>query len=169
MLKSYAGTEDLEVPVAKRSTTRSVPKIHVCDQSVVMDPGDEDRFVRSGKQVIAACQNEIGLELFLEELKGAVGACLEWCNENSERISSCYFVSCGGKLNFFMVTTSGSFDFDLADALTELSGRIVTGYNLGEAGVEVLQIPLSEWRRFIDPNSSVRVFGDALRESPDQG
>ena len=127
------------------------------ERRIVIHPKDDDLFVRTGRQVIESCRLRISVDLWLNELTGMIEAVQEWAAGHADRVAACYCAAGGSKTVLFFVPASERFDFDLADALTELNGRLVREFNVGM--VEVRQIPATEIERFVDPESARLVYG----------
>jgi hypothetical protein len=127
------------------------------ERPVLLQPATNDLFVRTGRQVIEACQLSISVEVWLDELQNMLAQVSQWCTERSDKISFCAAVARGSKVILFFTPNGSAFNFDLADDLTDLNRQIVTGYNLGM--IEVAQIPLAEIERFFDPMAAKLVYG----------
>ena len=128
------------------------------ERPVVLRPDDDDLFVRTGKQVIEACRLGISIELWLSELHAMLDAVRHWAAQRAGHVRSCSCSPRGGRMTLFFVPTSGRFDFDLADELAALNGRLVKEFNIGM--VEIHQVPWEELDRFLDPDSVRRVYGE---------
>ncbi|MBU0717397.1 MAG: hypothetical protein KJ749_04040 [Planctomycetes bacterium] len=123
----------------------------------LLQPADDDLFVRTGKQVISACKLGISIELWLQEFHGTVEAVLEWCTERSERISVCHCAPMTSKIVFFLAPTAGHFDFSLADEMADLNRDLRRNFNMGM--VELHQVPENELDRFLPLDSARKVYG----------
>jgi hypothetical protein len=135
-------------------TSKNQP-VHVPSQDesqFVLHPGDNDAFVRTGRQIIEACRLSISISVWLDELKEMFAQVREWCAQRPEKIQGCLAAGRGSKIVLFFVPQGKSFHFDLADEMTELNRELVTRYNIGT--VEVGQIPASEIERFLDPEGT---------------
>lgn len=134
------------------------------DRPVVLRPTDDDLFVRTGRQVIEACRLNISIEVWLSELNAMLAEVGEWATERAEQVEACYCAPRGTRTVLFFVPTAGRFDFDLADALAELSGRLVRDFNVGM--VETHQVPGDEVERFLDLQSAQLIYGEHRRAHP---
>jgi len=127
------------------------------DARVVIHPGDNDVFVRTGKQVIEACRLDISIELWLSELATMQGFVREWAGQRAGKIRSCFIVGRGSKVVIFVAPQGEQFDFDLADEMTMLDAQ-VSQYNIGP--VDLRQVPWSEMDRFVNPERAMHVYGE---------
>jgi hypothetical protein len=126
----------------------------------LIHPADDDLFVSTGQQVIAACQLGISIRVWVQELDQMLADVREWAMARQERIGSCYSVPKGSRILLFFVPTSDSFDFDLADELVTLNGELVRNYNIGF--VEVHEVPAAEYDRFFTTDNARWVYGKRL-------
>lgn len=131
------------------------------DRPVVLHPENDDLFVRTGRQVISACQLGISLELWLRELDLMIEDVRGWAEAHAGHVRACYCAARGARVVLFFVPATEQFDFDLADALAELNSRLVREFNIGI--VEVGQVPADELARFLDVESARQVYGEPRR------
>jgi hypothetical protein len=124
-----------------------VPYVSAEDPQVVLHPEDNDLIVRTGKQVISACQLNISVELWLHELTSLSAHVQAWA-QRQPNVVSVHLTPQGGKIALFVSPRGESFDFDLADSLADLHMHLVKNFNVGM--VEILQIPSKELDRFVD-------------------
>ncbi len=139
------------------SVTRISEARHGEDEYLLL-PEDNDLFVRTGRQIIAACQLGISVELWLNELSAAMKKAHDWAKERPAQVRSCYCSPRGGSVVFFVAPQSEQFDFDLADSMADLNLDLLKTFNLGL--IEVRQIPWAEFDRFVDPESGKRLYGE---------
>jgi len=141
------------------STTKQSQKhIEESDQAVVLHPDNNDLFLRTGKQIIAACRMNISIDVWFSEFNGMLHRVKGWVHEHESRVSLCYCAARGSQITFFFVPSSDTFDFDLADELVSLNSELVTSFNVGM--VEIHQIPGGDVDRFLNPDESRLVYGD---------
>ncbi len=118
---------------------------------------NDHRILRTGREVIAACQLDISVEVWVEELNDLLLSVQKWATGQAARIAACYAVLSGGKVCLFVVPQSRTFDFDLADELATLSRTLFQQYNVGP--IELGQIPAHEQDRFIHPGDARLIYG----------
>lgn len=143
-------------PESKQATI-ALRESQVADQRFLIQPEDNDLFVRTGRQVIESCRLGISVDLWLKELAAVIESVREWTAARADRIAACYCAPRGAKTVLFFIPTSRQFDFDLGDELADLNGRLVREFNVGL--IEVGQIPAAEVDRFLDPASARLVYG----------
>ncbi|HXE54419.1 MAG TPA: hypothetical protein VN541_15460 [Tepidisphaeraceae bacterium] len=146
-----------------KAPAKSKNKVHIDAaldgaREFVLHPESNDLFVRTGKQVIEACQLGISVEVWLTELSGMLERVIRWAGERATRVRSCFVSPAGSKTVLFFVPTSEQFDFDLADELTDLTSELLKEYNVGM--VELGQIPWAELDRFLDPRTAIHIYGE---------
>jgi hypothetical protein len=124
----------------------------------IINPGDDDLFVRTGKQVIDACRLGISVEVWFHELSSMLQHVRQWTQNRKEAVRACFCVPRGTRVVLFFIPTSGQFNFDLADQLAKLNGELVKQFNVGM--VEVGQIPWDELDRFLDPTKAKQIYGE---------
>jgi len=117
------------------------------ERAVVVHPHDNDLFVRTGRQVIEACQLRISLEVWMQEVEGMIDRVGEWARQHEDAVERVYAVPRGSRLIFFVVPRGTRFHFDLADEMATLNIDLVKSFNVGT--VELRQIPRGEVERFI--------------------
>ncbi len=133
------------------------------DRQVLIHPADDDLFVRTGKEVINACQLDISIELWMREFESAMESVQQWSDERDAQVASCHCSPQGGKIAFFFCPTSDKFDFALADDLAQLNLDLRQTFNIGM--VEVQQIPWAETGRFLHPGMARWVYGRKLKRT----
>lgn len=126
----------------------------------VIQPDDNDVFMRSGKQVIESCQLGISIEVWLDELRSLFDYAAAWARKRPNQLRKVVAAPRGARTGLFVIPASDRFDFDLADALVDLEMDLMKEFNVGI--VEVLQVPESELARFIDPERG-RIIYDERR------
>ncbi len=148
---------------AQRAPIR-ISESHDAERSVVLQSDDDDVFVRTGKQVIAACRLGISLDLWLQELHAMLGDVQRWAADRGAQIRTCYCAPRGGRVALFFAPASSTVDFTLADELAELSVNLLQRYNVGST--EVQQVPWDELDRFLDPQAARHVHGEPWQPHP---
>jgi hypothetical protein len=121
----------------------------------------ETSSLRTGRQLIQACQLTISLEVWKDEFRSMLEFVHKW--SKAKPVRSCFCIPRGAKLMLFFVPKTESFDFDLADELTTLNGKIHTDFGVGT--VETRQIPWNEIERFLDVGMAKLVYGELPKSS----
>lgn len=129
------------------------------ERPVLLWPKDDDRFIRTARQVVEACELNIGFEVWLDELEALAAHVAAWASSRSAQILECYCVLRGTKTVFFFVPASPSYDFDLGEAMGGLSEDAAGKFNVG--AIEFRQVPSTEKFRFFSPDTARRVYGEA--------
>ncbi len=128
------------------------------DRAYVLSPLDNDRFVRTGKQIIEACQLHIGYESWKQNLADLWEEVKTLGRLHRSRVGQVLMLPRNGTVHVLFVTDGGSFDFDLAEALAELNIRLRRQEGM-YGDVEASQIPKGEFGRFVEASE----LGDALK------
>ena len=148
MTKSIATTGPLHLDAVKDHA-----------RPVVMRPANQDLFVQTGGQVIAACRLRISLDLWLQEIGDMLQYVEEWVRQRDERVSGTWVTPRSTKTVIFVSPQGNRYDFDLTDELVALNDDLSKRFNVGQ--IEVLQIPLGELDCFVDPETAVQLYGSA--------
>lgn len=127
-----------------------------------IQPLDQDVFVRTGQQIIEACQLRISVDVWMDELQSLLDEVTAWAAHHADRITACYVVPHGARVMLFFTPATDSFDFSLAADLADLNVDVVRRFNIGM--VEVRQIPTGELDRFVDPNAARQIYGEQTTE-----
>jgi hypothetical protein len=88
---------------------------------------------------------------------------INWSRERAKQVRSCFVEPRGKKIALYFIPVSEHFDFELADALTELNTDLVQKFNIGL--VEVYQVPERELERFLD-QSARPIYGERPKSHP---
>jgi hypothetical protein len=137
------------------------------DKRYVIHPGDNDIFVRTGRQIIDACQLRISLEVWYGEFAEMLEFVNTWCGQNADFVRCCVCTTRAARVMLFFAPKSKSFDFDLEDKLTDLDIQISGKFSVGT--VELGQIPFNEIDRFVVIEDSKQVYGECPGSSPAVG
>jgi hypothetical protein len=149
--KSMAKAQEKQVPISIDETADG-------SRPVVLRPENNDVFVSTGKQVIAACSLGISLDLWLNEMASMVRFVSEWTEKHQDSVAACFVEPRPRCTMLFFVPKSSHFDFDLADELVQLNAQVVKDFNVGM--VETHQIPRDELDRFLNPEMSKQIYGE---------
>jgi len=139
--------------------------IHENEGPIAIQPdgAGRERFYRTGKQIIEACELDIGVELWFGELQGMVAEVRRIAKEHVGRIRSCYCSPIGSRVTIFFSPKSESFDFELADQLATLNTSLLHRFKVGN--LELHQVPWAELSRFINLDEAWLIYGEQ-GESP---
>jgi hypothetical protein len=137
--------------------------IRESDSSIVLHPENQDLFTRTGKQIIAACQMDISVQVWLDELQSMFAEVSEWCTRRADKIKCCLAQGRGAKVLLLFVPLSEKFDFALATELAVLNRELVTHLNIGM--VELGQIPDSDISRFLEVERTKIIYGKSPQAS----
>lgn len=147
-------------PIKAQSEPARISVEHDGDKSFLLMTGGEDRMLRTGRQIIDACQLTISAEVWLQEMRDLLADVRSWIEvKGLQRISGCQAIPQGARVMVYYFPKSGAFDADLAIELAELNAELVRKYNVGF--VEFAQIPELEKSRFISPSLAWTVYGTA--------
>ena len=127
-------------------------------QRYVIAPENLDLFVRTGHQVIAACNTQMRIERWLEVYEAMLGAVRDFSEDHSELIAECFAVPRNAKTVLSFVPVSEAFSFELAQDLAKLQFDFQRQFANILGAIEVGQVPSWDLRRFLDPDSSQRIF-----------
>jgi hypothetical protein len=144
-------------PKTKLSPSR-IDGLHDAQRNYVIAPENRDLFVRTGRQVIAACDTQMKIERWLEVYEAMLGAVRDFAEDHADRVAECYAVPRGAKTALSFVPRSQSFDFELASELAKLQFDFHQRFANIVGAIEVGQIPSWDLRRFLDPDAAERIF-----------
>jgi hypothetical protein len=144
-------------PKSKAETTRIDP-LKDAQRSFVIAPENRDLFVRTGRQVIAACNTQLRIERWLEVYEAMLGSVRDFAEENSDHVAECYAVPRNAKTVLSFVPKTEAFDFELADKLATLQFDFQLRFQNLVGSIEVGQVPAWDLRRFLDPDGAQRVY-----------
>lgn len=125
----------------------------------VLHPENNSNFVRTGRQIIEACQFDISISDWCEELKNMLEKVAIWSKKHADKVLACFATTYGAGIGLFFIPQSETFDFDLADELAQLTLILVRKFKVGM--VESHQIPVSELDRFLIRENTCVVYTDA--------
>ena len=136
---------------------------HVQDahRSFVIAPENRDLFVRTGRQVIAACNTQLRIERWLEVYEAMLGSVRDFAEDHADRVAACYAMPRNAKTVLSFVPRTQAFDFELADALASLQFDFQERFGKLVGSIEVGQVPAWDLRRFLDPGEAQRIYPPA--------
>lgn len=147
----------------KQDASKSAARIdHEQDgqRSYVIAPENLDLFVRTGRQVIAACNTQLKIERWLEVYSAMLGSVRDFAVEHHDLVAECYAVPRNAKTVLSFVPKSKSFDFALASFLAELQFDFQERFANLVGAIEVGQVPSWDVDRFLDREESQRIYSD---------
>ncbi len=142
-----------------QKSAKHVHELHDADRNFVFHLSDNDIFVRTGRQLIEACQLNISIELWRQELDLMFGYIKKWCEKSPRKIRTCICEPRRARLMLHFIPAGEHFDFDLADDIAGLDSYLSRNYkNVGL--VEAGQIPWNEMDRFLNDFLCFVIYGE---------
>lgn len=136
-------------------------------QSVVVVPDDEDRFVTTSCQAAKACKQEADSEEWDKQWDDFLFHIHKWCERNATFVQAGY-VSVGDTgLNVLICTKSQDYDFSIADDIVTLDVELAQHFPACPA--DVMQVPDQKALKVELPSEAVLVYGDGKRSSKEGG
>lgn len=94
------------------------------ERPFVLTTVGSDRMLRTGRQIIDACQLTISAEVWLQEMRDLAGDVRIWIEQKGlGRVADCQAVPQGGRVMVYFYPKIGVFDADLAIELAELNAE----------------------------------------------
>ena len=129
------------------------------NRDFVFHLSDNDLFVRTGRQLIEACQLNISIDLWRQEPDLMFAHVKDWCEKKDNYVRACLCEPRRARLVLHFIPKSEGFDFDLADGIAELDSYLSRNYkNVGL--VEAGQIPWNEMDRFVNYSLCFAIYGE---------
>ena len=127
---------------------------------VEVQPEDNDRFVLTVQDAIAACRLHIKNERIRDVMEGAFRALLsalgEWVAEHESKIASAFLTRRNGACLFLIVMNGSKYDAQFMDEGAELDWQIARNQLFAEFNVSVpLDVALSSTAVSESPSASV--------------
>ena len=144
-----------EIPATESAR---IDHLHDAHRQYVIAPANRDLFVRTGRQVIAACNMQMRVERWLEVYEAMLGVVFDFAQEHADHVAQCYAVPRNAKTILSFIPKSDAFDFDLADHLAELQADFQQRFCNILGAIEIGQIPAWDVRRFLDPDAAQRIY-----------
>lgn len=113
---------------------------------------NNDHFMRTGKQIIEACELHIGVEAWKQNMADLWSDITRFAGAHRGQVKRVYMLPRPGAVQVLYVTNKDEFDFDLADDLARWNIRI-RRERLMYGEVEASQIPASELSQFVDDDA----------------
>ncbi len=126
---------------------RHISETRDADVDFLIEPKDEDRFVKSARQIIAACDLQGNVDLWRRNFVEMGDRVRAWCGERAGRVSASFAELRSDKVIVYFTPVGERYDFDLGGELATLS-RELSGFGLGR--VQTHQVPGGELGRFVN-------------------
>jgi len=143
-------------------TTNDTPVIDELDdgqRNFILQKLGDDRFVRTGKQIIEACELQISIDSWRQNLAELCTEMWKLASARAGRIKACFVVPRAGRVHVLFVPLTGQFDFELADELAKLNIRL-RRQRMMYGLIEASQVPESELGQFLEPAGlDLKVYG----------
>jgi hypothetical protein len=109
---------------------------------VTVTPADQDRFVITIQEAVAACRGgkEL-LEYRSQFVEGLVPALKDWLASHRKKVRTAYLTIRDGGLLFLVVRKEAACDGEFTDDLTELEADIATDSRLNLIRMDALALP----------------------------
>ena len=153
-------TQTTETSSKQKGEATRIDHLHDAQRPFVIAPENRDLFVRTGRQVIAACNTQLKIERWLEVYEAMLGSVRDFAEEHAGHVAECYAVPRDAKTVLSFVPKSKEFDFDLADELAALQFDFQQRFENVVGSIEVGQVPAWDLRRFLDPDEAQRIYPD---------
>lgn len=128
---------------------------------VLVEPGDEDRFLMTAREAAIACkvaQDEKGWQETFDQFLIYVQ---KWCQAHSDKVAACYVGIGDGSLSVLVCTKTADYDFDFEDVITDLDLDLVKQFAWCIA--EVMQVPQQVREGQPSLAKAILVYGDGNR------
>jgi hypothetical protein len=154
----------MSIPMVTRSAEAGNKPIHIVwtGGQVVIQPEDNDRFVKSSPWAVDACQSKLAFERYIQDFKSEfLSKLFTWCEEHKDRVQACFVkYPPEGHFQVFVVTTSSQFEFELAEPLSDLEYELTENRRWP---CDILQIPNGSPAKldsYFRKSESIQVYGD---------
>jgi hypothetical protein len=127
-------------------------------RSYLIAPENRDLFIRTGRQVIAACDTQIKIERWIEVYEAMLGSVRDFAMDHAKLISACYAVPRNAKTVLSFVPKSDSFDFELANELAKLQFDFQEKFGNLVGAIEVGQVPAWDLDRFLNTDAAEKIY-----------
>lgn len=109
---------------------------------VTVTPADQDRFVITIQEAVAACRDGKELLAYRRQfVDGLVPALKDWLASHRKKVRTAYLTVRDGGLLFLIVRKEAACDSELTDSLTELEANIAVNPHLGLIRMDALALP----------------------------
>jgi hypothetical protein len=111
------------------------------DQKIVVEPEDEDRFVITMREAVAACGAYLEELKFREQFFVLLNQCGAWIDKHKKQIAHAYITIQDGGVLFLVIQKGKARDSSLSNDLSALDIEIANNDNLSLLDVSVLVLP----------------------------
>jgi hypothetical protein len=155
-----AGQGHMELPESSLSPAKPTRIDHDRDghKSYLIAPENRDLFIRTGKQVIAACDMQIRIERWIEVYEAMLGSVRDFAQDHAELVSACYAVPRNAKTVLSFIPKTDSFNFELANELAKLQFDFQQRFVNLVGAIEIGQIPSWDLDRFLDVRAAEKIY-----------
>lgn len=120
------------------------PTVHLDEKAnpegrVLVTAQDEDRFIVTCAQAVAACKVHISQKVWFDELDALLVRVRDWARHHADKVHAAYASPREGHIVLFVVPKSEQYDLDLGAKLTDLD--IELGQQFQVIDTEVMQVP----------------------------
>lgn len=129
------------------------------EQTVVVVPEDQDRFVVTSREAARACRRVADEEEWRSEFNDFLAKVHGWCEQHSEGINGAYLALGDEGMKVFLVTVKDEYDFSLGDEVAKL-GIELAGLFPG-CPADVLHVPnmdLKDLHSFFSPSTAMQLY-----------
>ncbi len=111
------------------------------DTKVVVTPSNQDRYVKSVKNVIEACQAQEAAERSIAQFQYLLTRLGEWVRDHHDKIAQAYVTVRDVTFLFLVVQKSKAYDAELEEALTDVDLEIALSDEFSALRLSVLALP----------------------------
>ena len=111
------------------------------DRQVVLLPRDEDRYVLTVEEAIAACRAGKEQERFRSQFKGLLNRLGQWVTDHESKIHKAYVTIRNEGILFLVVRRSTQYDGEFSDRLSDLDIEVANEDSLNLVQLNVLALP----------------------------
>lgn len=130
-------------------------------EQVLVEPGDEDRFLITAREAARACKVAQDEKEWKETFDQFLIYLQRWCKSHKDKVAACYVGIGDGTLSIVVCTKAAEYDFDFEDVITDLDLDLVKKFPWCVA--EVMQVPSSLKDGQPSLEQAIMVYGDGSR------
>ena len=147
------------------ASTTKTPTVHLDERAnpegrVLVTAQDEDRFIVTCAQAVAACKMQISNKVWFDELDALLVRVRDWSAQNSARVHAVYASPREGRIVIFVIPKSDQYDLELGNKLTDLDMELAQNFQIIDT--EVMQVPgklPDQLATFVNVESAKRLHG----------
>ena len=118
------------------------------ERRIVLEKLNNERFVRTGRQMIEACDLHLAVTDLLSNLHELHHDAKKLAQKQGGRVKSVCMIPRSGTVHLFFITNGEEYDFELADRLAEMNLKLRRESKL-YGDVEATQLPAGEVTQFL--------------------